>query len=274
MRAVTFGAVVATMLWRPADAIACSCGGPVPSSLAARRADVVFSGTVTRIDRPLPVETSHQNADGSVKVTVHINSGGPELVLFDVEHVFKGPQVTEIGLLRGNTSCDMPFMVGEKWIVYANETVGGITALGCSRTRPYPGGTQDVIYLENTQAGRPQGIVYGEVLRHRDGASGELLSALFEPLQVIAANASQRLFTTTDRWGPFELVLPPGDFEIWVERSEKPVAPRYPIHVENGADVRLRLVVEYPDAQTNLAPCSHLPNSTGTSAALPRPFCR
>ena len=24
----------------------------------------------------------------------------------------------------------------------------------------------------------------------------------------------------------------------------------------------------------SLAPCSHLPNSTGTSAALPRPFCR
>jgi len=252
MRAVTFGAVVvATMVWRPANAIACSCGGPVPSSLAARRADVVFVGTVTRIDHPLPVVASHQNADGSVTATVNINSGGPDLVLFDVERVFKGPQVTQVGLVRGNTSCDMPFMADEKWIVYAEEIIGGIRALGCSRSRPYPDGSQDVIYLENTQAGQPQGIVYGEVLRRRDGAPGEELHALVEPLRVVAANASQRLSTTTERWGQFELVLPPGDFEIWVERSEKPVAPRHPIHIENGADVRLRLIVEYPDPQPN-----------------------
>lgn len=91
--------------------------------------------------------------------------------------------------------------------------------------------------------------MYGDVLRHRDGASGDGLYALFEPLRVIAANASWRFSTTTDRWGPFELVLPPGDFEIWVERSEKPVAPRRPVHVENAADVRLQLIVEYPDTQ-------------------------
>ena len=93
--------------------------------------------------------------------------------------------------------------------------------------------------------------MYGEVLRHRDGASGEGLYALIEPLRVIAANASQRLSTTTERWGQFELVLPPGDFEIWVERSEKPVARLHSIHIENGADVRLRLIVEYPDTQPN-----------------------
>jgi hypothetical protein len=249
-RAVTFSAVVvAAMLWRPANAIACSCGGPVPSSLAARRADVVFVGTVSFIDHPQPVFSSHQNADGSVTATV--NSGGPDLVVFDVAHVYKGPQVPQLGLSRANTTCDMPFMAGEKWIVYGEDTIGGVRAFGCSRTRLYSDGEQDVIYLENRQARRRQGIVYGYVLRHRDGASGDGLYALFEPLRVIAANASWRFSTTTDRWGPFELVLPPGDFEIWVERSEKPVAPRRPVHVENEADVRLQLIVEYPDTQPN-----------------------
>jgi hypothetical protein len=248
-RSFTFGAVVvAVTLCRPANAIACGCGGPVPSSLAARSADVIFVGSVARVDHPQPFVTSHQNADGSVSTTVNANSG-PDLVVFDVVHVYKGPQVTQLGLVRGNTSCDMPFMAGEKWIVYGEDTIGGVRAFGCSRTRLYSDGEQDVIYLENRQARRRQGIVYGYVLRHRDGASGDGLNALVEPLRVIAANASWRFSTTTDRWGPFELVLPPGDFEIWVERSEKPVAPRRPVHVENAADVRLQLIVEYPDTQ-------------------------
>jgi hypothetical protein len=248
-RSFTFGAVVvAVILCRPANAIACGCGGPVPSSLAARSADVIFVGSVARVDHPQPFVTSHQNADGSVSTTVNVNSE-PDLVVFDVVHVYKGPQVIQLGLVRGNTSCDMLFMTGEKWIVYGEDTIGGIRAFGCSRTRLYSDGAQDVIYLENKQVGRPQGIVYGDVLRHRDGASGD--GPLFEPLRVIAANARARFSTTTHRWGPFELVLPPGDFEIWVERSEKPVAPRRPVHVENAADVRLRLIVEYPDAQPN-----------------------
>jgi hypothetical protein len=152
-RSFTFGAVVvAVTLCRPANAIACGCGGPVPSSLAARSADVIFVGSVARVDHPQPFVTSHQNADGSVSTTVNANSG-PDLVVFDVVHVYKGPQVTQLGLVRGNTSCDMPFMAGEKWIVYGEDTIGGVRALGCSRTRLYSDGEQDVIYLENSRRG-------------------------------------------------------------------------------------------------------------------------
>ena len=249
-RTAIFSAVVVSiLLCRPTDAIACGCGGPISSSLALGNADVVFVGTVTRIDRRQPVVTSRHNADRSVTATVDSTAGGPEFVVFDVAHVYKGPQVPQLALLRGNTTCDMPFKEGEKWIVYAEETATGISAFGCSRTRLYADGAQDVIYLENSQRGRPQGIVYGHVLRRRDGASGEGLYALFETLRVVAANASGRFSTTTDPWGPFQLVLPPGDFELWVERADKPVASRRRIHVENGADVRIQLVVEYADGQ-------------------------
>jgi hypothetical protein len=75
------------------------------------------------------------------------------------------------------------------------------------------------------------------------------MHVLPEPLQVVAANPTQRFSTTTERWGPFELVLPPGDFEVWVERGQKAVAPRRTVHVENGADVKLQLLVEYSDAE-------------------------
>jgi hypothetical protein len=55
---------------------------------------------------------------------------------------------------------------------------------------------------------------------------------------------TQKFTMTTDPWGPFELVLPPGDFQVWVERGDKPVAPKRAVHVENGADLELQLVVE------------------------------
>jgi hypothetical protein len=66
--------VFVASLWRPTPAAACGCGGTVSSSTAARSADVVFVGTVTRIDRPQPI--SRHNADGSVSVDV--NTAGPD----------------------------------------------------------------------------------------------------------------------------------------------------------------------------------------------------
>jgi hypothetical protein len=237
--------VFVASLWRPPVAAACGCGGTVSSSTAARSADFVFVGTVTRIDSPQPI--SRHNTDGSLSVDV--SAAGPDFVVFDVVHVFKGPPVPQIGVVRGNTSCDLPFSTGEEWLVYGHEAIGGIATDPCSRSRLSVAATQDLVYLQGVEAGRPQGIVFGDVLRRRDGPSGVALSALFEPLQVIAGNMTQKFSVTTDRWGPFELVLPPGDYEVWVERRGKPVAPKRVVHVQNGAAVTLQLVVEYSDAE-------------------------
>jgi hypothetical protein len=236
--------VFVASLWRPAVAAACGCGGTVSSSTAARSADFVFVGTVTRIDSPQPI--SRHNTDGSFSVDV--SAAGPDLVIFDVAHVFKGPPGPQIGVARGNSSCDLPFKGGEEWLVYGHEAIGGIATDPCSRSRLSVAGPQDLAYLQGVEAGRPQGIVFGDVLRRREGPSGVTLSAP-EPLQVIAANMTQKFTVTPDRWGPFELVLPPGDFEVWVERRGKPVAPKRVVHVQNGADVKLQLVVEYSDAE-------------------------
>ena len=228
-------------LLHPAAATACGCG-PALSSVA-HHADVVFVGRVARIDHPTP--TFHQNADGSI--TFDSSSAGPDVVLFDIAHVYKGPQVDQLVLRRWNGSCDPPFMTGESWVVYAEEILGGFRALTCSRTRLHHDAAQDVIYLANFEAGRPQGIVFGEVLRYRDGSGGIGLHGLLEPLQVIATDGMHTFSASTDRWGPFELVLPPGEFEIWVERDHRPVAPRRAVHVQNGVDLRLLMRVEYSD---------------------------
>lgn len=90
--------------------------------------------------------------------------------------------------------------------------------------------------------------VYGNVLRRILGADGEpALQALFEPVRVIAVGAAGRFEVTTDRWGPYQLVLPPGDFEIRVERAGRAVAPRQTIQIVHASDRHLLLVVDYQD---------------------------
>jgi hypothetical protein len=74
---------------------ACGCGN-VPSSDAVQHADFVFVGRVARTDHSTP--NSHQNADGSI--TVEASRAGPELVIFDIAHVYKGPQVDQLVLQR------------------------------------------------------------------------------------------------------------------------------------------------------------------------------
>jgi len=160
--------VAIAMLLRPAPASACGCGGSIPSSLATQHADIVFVGTIARIDHPEPISQTQVNADGSARVTVEANSG-PDLVVFDVSHVYKGPSAGQFGLLRGNSSCDFPFTTGETWLVYMEEHVGGFRAYKCSRTRLISEATSDLMYLDGIEHKRPQGIVYGDVFRRGDG---------------------------------------------------------------------------------------------------------
>lgn len=80
------------------------------------------------------------------------------------------------------------------------------------------------------------------------GTDGQpALQALFEPLQVYAIGPGGRFQVTTDRWGPYQLVLPPGEFQVWVERGGRPVAGQQTISVEHSAEKRLMLVFEYKD---------------------------
>jgi hypothetical protein len=228
----------------PAPAAACGCVATVPSSTAARGVDVVFLGTVTRIDSPPPRREFRQNSDGSISVDA--SPPGPDLVMFDVAHVFKGPPVTDIGVVNSKTTCGFAFTGGEEWLICGDEAMGGIAANKCARTRLSESATQDLVYLRGAQAKRPQGIVYGQVLRAPDRANN-VRRAVLEQLQVIAASATQKFTTTTKTWGPFELVLPPGDFEGWAEGREKPVAQKRVVHVGNGAEVRVQLRAEYSD---------------------------
>ena len=233
--------VVCTALVSPSPAEACGCGGTMSSSTAFNGADVVFVGTVARLDGPRPWR--RDNADGSISFGLGTE---PPVATFDVAHTFRGRPAKQIIVTGDGSDCDVPFKQGEVWLVYARRRDGRATTDKCSRTRLRAEATQDLVYLDGLEQGRRQGIVCGDVLRRIVGADGQpALQALFEPLQVIAVGAGWRVEVTTDTWGPYQLVLPPGDVEIWVERAGRAVAPRQAVHVEHGRDRRLQLPVEY-----------------------------
>ncbi len=201
----------------------------------------MFVGTVVAVEGSRP--WSHANADGSI-------SGGlrtePPTVTFEVTHVFRGRPEQRLVVVGDRGDCDVPFKQGEAWLVYARARDGRVTTDKCTRTRLRAEAAQDLAYLEGLEQQRQQGIVHGEVLRRIVGADGRpALQALFEPLQVIAAGLGRRVEITTDKWGPYQLVLPPGDFEVWVERGGRIVMPRQMVRVDHATDRRLTLVVDY-----------------------------
>jgi hypothetical protein len=234
-------AVSVSLIWGAPVAEACGCSGSVPSSVAFRAAEPVFVGTVGLITGRQP--RSIENADGS------ISSGfGFELptVTFKVTRVFRG-HVNERAVIKGDgTDCDEPFMLGQAWLVYGRQRDAAITTDKCTRTRLLAEAGEDVKFLDGLEQGRPQAILYGEVFRQVAGLEGRVAQqALFEPLDVVAVGLGQRFVVTTDKWGPYQLVLPPGDFEVWVERHGQAVTARLSVRVGNGEARHLSLSAKF-----------------------------
>jgi len=233
----------AAALFLPAKAEACGCAGTHSSLVAAQAADVIFVGRVAKVDRPKP--RSHTNPDGSVSVAL---SGGPIVTAFEISHSYRGPHERQVAIVGNGSDCDEPFEQGEVWLVYARVLDGRVSTSKCTRTRLTAEAASDLEYLEGLEKRRPQGIVYGEVLRRITTGDGKLaLQSPFEALTVVAVSDGRRSEVTADKWGPYQIVLPPGDYDMWVERAGRVVAPKQSVHVSDGADQRLGLVVANKD---------------------------
>lgn len=223
---------------------ACSCGGRLSSVGAVSSSETTFLGTVVRVDGPRSQRATH--ADGSVRVGM---TDGPIVTTFAVHRAFRGRQARELTLVRDfGGSCDVVFTPGESWLVYANTLNGQLRADTCGRTRLRSAASQDLLYIDGLQQGRPQGVLSGQVNRQtRDEDGRPVLRALFEPLQVVAVGGGRRIEVTTDRWGPYQVVLPPGEFMVWVERHGRRVSRREAVKVAHGSDLNLSLAADYED---------------------------
>jgi len=87
--------------------------------------------------------------------------------------------------------------------------------------------------------------VFGDVRRrvHSDGKTVSQLPT--ETLEVIAVSGNQRFSSATGRAGKFLIVLPPGTFDVWVERAGQPVSPRQRVRLDANVDHRLDMPVSY-----------------------------
>ena len=244
LRIVRFFLVIGVaVLTLPSKAQACSCGGTSSSLAAVTGADLIFVGTVATVQRPTP--RSQRNPGGSVGVAL---GPGPVLATFDVAHTYLGTAERQVVIAGNGTDCDEPFEQGEVWLVYARARHGQFATSKCTRTRPRARASSDLVYLDALERKRPHGIVYGDVLRRIVRADGQpALQGLFEPLQVVAVGGGRRTELTTDPGGPYQLVLPPGDYDIWVEHTGRPVAAKQSVRIAEGADQRLALVADYRD---------------------------
>ena len=162
----------------------------------------------------------------------------------EVTRAFGGRHDRQVAVTLDGANCDLPFNVGEVWLVYASEHDGVVRSGKCGRSRLAAEAGSDLEYLEGIEQRRPQALVHGDVMRSSIDADGQVsLRGLPQSLQVVAVGAGRRFAAATERGGAYQLVLPPGDFEVWVERSGERASAVEQIRTKANADYRLMFVV-------------------------------
>jgi len=220
-RTVLVTSCVAAVLAPPSTAEA--CGGPVPSTPAAfTAATAVFLGTV-------------ENVTGEVPQAI--------VATFLVNKPYRGAVEKRI-IVSGY--CDVAFSKGVTYLVYAAEHGGVLLTSPLHRTRPLSAAAEDVRYLDSLLAGHPQAVVYGDVFRRITQPNGSpARQALFETLAVVAVSRQERRSVFTDRWGPYQIVLAHGEYELWVARGGRRVTGRQTLRLRPGDERRLSFTARY-----------------------------
>lgn len=220
---LTFVSVVLsiTLLTLQGIGVACSCSR-LPTPKAYEATSDVFIAQVIEILRPPSKMIT--NSDGSVSVSGGL---GPDTVRLAVEESLKGVQGPQVSLDLGGDTCSYPFSVGEKYLVYASWENGKLSTDKCRRTRPLSSATADLTYIKGAAANEAQATLYGDVFRLIVDAEGKpALQTPFEELTVILAGGDTRVEAKAEKWGEYEVTVPPGDYEVWVERGGKRVTKK------------------------------------------------
>jgi hypothetical protein len=220
---VAASVVVLSGLTWPSAAEACSCAGrPVFSVQGINLTAAVFVGTVDGVTGRMPE---------------------PIVATFVVEKVYRG-QLERRAVVSGDgTNCDRSFVKGETYLVYASERGGLLRTDKCARTRPLSAAEEDIKYLDNLAAATPQALIFGEVFRSATRPDGSIVKQLLsEKLVVVALSASGQRSVTT--FGPYEIVLAPGDYELWVERQGKRVTSPMKVSLRPREERRLEFTVD------------------------------
>ena len=197
------------------SARACMCG-PLEPDLAYQNAILVFTGSVDKITE-LTREIVYE---GKPALASH-----GRIVRITVEEYFKGTGGAEIELRSENTSCDIGFEAGKRYIVYAsqNAQTGAFGAYTCSRTRLLDDYSKpDISYLRRAAHGERPTMFYGFAFKNTADSAKRGEPERLGNLAVTVEGEGKQLELKTDASGYFETFdLPPGSYRIHTSLTGK-----------------------------------------------------
>ena len=209
LTAVVLALTALTLMSASQSTHACSCPRIQPDA-AYQNAFLIFTGTVEKITEL----TREVVQDGK---TVPGSDG--RVVRITVDEYFKGAGGPEIELHGGNTSCDIGFEAGKRYIVYATQEgqTGALGAFACSRTRLLDDYSKpDISYLRRAARGERPTMLYGFVFKNVGDFAKRGSPDMLSELSVTVEGAGKRLELKTDARGYFETFdLPPGSYRIY-----------------------------------------------------------
>jgi hypothetical protein len=174
-------------------------------------------------------------------------------VTLSVTAMVCGPAMQRIALKGDGSNCDYLFELHQSYLVYAYVRDNGMMETSkCTRTRPLAAATEDLKYLEGVRDGRAQVVIHGVVLRRGLDKDGQLqLYGWPKPceLQVFAMTQGVLFSTATEPSGAYQIVLPPGNIQIWVEHAGERVSTTDTLVLENGTNRQHAMPVDLLDPQ-------------------------
>ncbi len=199
----------------PHSTRACVCGRIEPDA-AYQNAFLVFTGAVEKV-------TDVRREVGQEGKPL-LSSDGP-VTRVAVEEYFKGSGGPEIELHGSNTSCDINFEAGKRYIVYAsrNGQTGELGAFTCSRTRLLDDYARpDISYLHRAARGERPRMLYGFAFKNTGESAKRGERERLAELAVTVEGEGRRLELKTDARGYFETFdLPPGSYRIHIGLTGK-----------------------------------------------------
>ncbi|HSB09797.1 MAG TPA: carboxypeptidase regulatory-like domain-containing protein [Blastocatellia bacterium] len=206
---------VLTVMSAPRSASACVCGRIEPDA-AYQNALLVFTGTVEKVT---------EQTRGIVQDGKFLETPNGSLTRITVEEYFKGAGGAEIELRGSNTTCDIGFEVGKRYIVYASQNgqTGELGAFTCSRTRLLDDyANPDMSYLRRVVRGELPMMLYGYAFKNTADSAKRGAPDPLGLLAVTVEGEGRRLELKTDVRGYFETFdLQPGSYRIYTSVTGK-----------------------------------------------------
>jgi len=199
MKLILAVAAFVTIIFCPRPALACSCFGNTSPCGAYLMAEAVFVGTVTSVKQQ-PMKLEGEDINGQVAVV-------------QVDEAFKGVKASELTFHSYETSCDMVYKEGQRWLFYAayDKKVKSWYVGGCGRTRNLEYAANDLLYLRGLPGATEKTRLAGALWNRGDDKP---LTGV--KVKLIGERETHEVFT--DKNGVYEMYgLPPGQYVITPE---------------------------------------------------------